>query len=439
MAKKSAPRLIKLPVNIIELPEYNPREISKKDFAKLRKDIKNDPNFLLQRPPLINYLTEEKRYICYAGNQRTRAAIEEGYTELDVWVEDDVPRDMQDERMLKDNLHRGEWDLTKLIDFDPAFLLDAGFTTDQLNGMFNDILTIVDDEFDEEKAVAEVVDRGVITQTGDIYQLGPHRLMCGDSTNPSNVAQLFGETKAAVVYSDPPYNIKYDYTRGHSPEAKRYTNTKLNDSKSYEDYTAFLDSVIKNARAYSLPDAHFFFWCDETYIGMLQQLYRENGIVNRRVCFWVKNNFTPVPQTAFNKIMEPCVYGTTGKPALNKELKNLCEVMNQDVGGSNIYDDLMSYLQMWLIKKENPNNYVHPTQKPLGLHEKPLKRCCNPGDVVADFFGGSGGTLISCEQLKRTAILMEKDPVFCDVIVKRWENLTGLKAERIQNQTVANG
>jgi DNA modification methylase len=129
------------------------------------------------------------------------------------------------------------------------------------------------------------------------------------------------------------------------------------------------------------------------------------------------------------------VYGTTGKPFLNKELKNLTEVLNQDVGGSNIYDDLMSYVQMWLVRKENPNNYVHPTQKPVSLHEKPLKRCSSPGDIIADFFGGSGSTLIACEQLKRTAIMMEKDPVFCDVIVARWEKLTGCIAGR-EEQTI---
>ena len=438
MAKKSAPRFIKLPVDVIEFPDYNPREISKKDFNKLRKDIRNDPNFLIQRPPLINHITEENRYVCYAGTQRSKAAIEENYKEIDVWVEDNVPRKLQDERMLKDNLHRGEWDLDKLSSFDASFLLDVGFSSDSLNGMFDDILTINEDEFNEDKAIEEIQYRGVITKAGDIYQLGSHRLMCGDSTSSEDVKQLFGEIRAKVVYSDPPYNIGYDYTKGHSTEKKRYTDTKLNDSKSFVDYKNFLTSVIANANLFTEPDAHFFFWCDETYIGLLQELYRAAGITNRRVCLWIKNNFTPVPQMAFNKVIEPCVYGTTGKPFLNKELKNFTEVINQDVGGSNIYDDLMSYVQMWLVRKENPNNYVHPTQKPLGLHEKPLKRCSAPGDVVADFFGGSGSTLISCEQLKRTAFLMEKDPIFCDVIIMRWEQLTGAKAELIKKQEYAN-
>lgn len=127
MAKLSEPKFLKLSIEQIEFPEWNPREISSKEFKKLQADIKKDPDFLQQRPPLINFLTKEKRYICYAGNQRGKAAAANGEKEIWVWVQNDVPKEVQDERMLKDNLHRGEWDFEKLKNFGNDFLLDLGF------------------------------------------------------------------------------------------------------------------------------------------------------------------------------------------------------------------------------------------------------------------------------------------------------------------------
>src|SRR4051794_165600 len=126
----SEPRLIELDINKIELLEKNPRKISKKEFRALCDDIKNDPNFLKQRPPLINEVRINPMNAvlkCYAGTQRVKAARELGYTMITCWVEENVPQKLQDARMLKDNLHRGEWDMDLLKDFDPSFLHDAGF------------------------------------------------------------------------------------------------------------------------------------------------------------------------------------------------------------------------------------------------------------------------------------------------------------------------
>lgn len=128
MAKQALePRFVTVPLSEIDLLEDNPREISDSDFEKLCQDIKRDPNFLKQRPPLLNYKTKTKRYVCYAGTQRTKAAIKLGYATIEAWVEDNVPKKIQDERMLKDNLHRGKWDWDKLKLFDTDFLSDAGF------------------------------------------------------------------------------------------------------------------------------------------------------------------------------------------------------------------------------------------------------------------------------------------------------------------------
>lgn len=122
-----------VPLSDIELMENNPRSISDADLSKLCQDIKRDPNFLLQRPPLLNHITKSNRFVCYAGHQRVLAARKNGRTEIHAWIECDVPKAVQDERMLKDNLHRGAWDYDKLTSFDKDFLIDSGFSMKDLS------------------------------------------------------------------------------------------------------------------------------------------------------------------------------------------------------------------------------------------------------------------------------------------------------------------
>jgi len=133
MAQKVTPQFLLLPIDEIELLEDNPREINEKEFKDLCNDIRKDPNFLMQRPPLVNLITKENRKIAYAGNQRLKAAKHNGLNEIWVWVENDVPKTIQQERMLKDNLHRGEWNFNKLLEFDHSWLSDIGFKNADLS------------------------------------------------------------------------------------------------------------------------------------------------------------------------------------------------------------------------------------------------------------------------------------------------------------------
>ena len=173
-------------------------------------------------------------------------------------------------------------------------------------------------------------------------------------------------------------------------------------------------------------------YCDQTYIGLLQALMTEHSLKNRRVCLWIKNGFNVVPQVAFNKAYEPCVYATRGTPYLADSSRNLTEILNKDVAsGNRSIDDIVDLFDIWLAKREAGQDYQHPTQKPVTLHEKPLKRCTKVGDVVLDVFGGSGSTLIASEQMKRVALLSEIEPVFCQVIIDRWEAMTGETAVKL--------
>ena len=429
MENKTVPQFLLLPIDQIELLEYNPRSISLIEMEKLCADIESDKNFLMQRPPLINHITESNRYIAYAGNQRLKAAKKLGITDIYVWVEQNVPEEVQNERMLKDNLHRGEWDIDLLKKYDTSFLLNIGFKKNELTGLFTGLLTIKEDDFNVDEEVKKI--ETPISQEGDLYLLGEHRLLCGNSERAEDVDRVMAGDISGMLYCDPPYNIGLSYDKGikGNSNKKSYTDKKFNDNKKPEDYIEWLNLIITNGLSVSNGNAHVFFWCDPKFIGQIQDAYKLSKVKCKSVCFWIKNQFNPVIQMAFNRVIEPCVYGTIGKPFLNKESQNLSEILNKEIG-KDIHGDITHITDMWLARRDKVNDYVHPTQKPITLHEKPLKRCTEIGSVVVDLFGGSGSTLIACEQMKRKARLIEQDPVFVDVIVKRWEKFTGQKAIR---------
>ncbi|MCB0510738.1 MAG: site-specific DNA-methyltransferase, partial [Bacteroidetes bacterium] len=330
---------------------------------------------------------------------------------------------------LRLNRNTGDWDYDLLKEFDPTLLLEVGFDDSDLSNTWDDVLSIDEDGFDIEEELILIKDPNV--REGQVFQLGRHRLICGDSTKAETLTKLLHDTKIDVFYSDPPYNISLDYNKGIGTRGK-YGGTKVNDSKDRIGYKEFLTSCISNAKDYLKEDAHVFTWCDENYIGLLQEIYSELSIQHKRVCLWLKNNQNVTPQIAFNKAYEPCVYGTIGKPFLSQRVTNLNEVLNKEVGtGNRLLDDVEDYLNIWLAKRLPSNQYEHPTEKPVTLHEKPLRRCTKPGDKVLDLFGGSGSTLIACEQLNRTAYLVELDPIFCDLIIRRYERLTHDKAKLI--------
>jgi site-specific DNA-methyltransferase (adenine-specific) len=204
------------------------------------------------------------------------------------------------------------------------------------------------------------------------------------------------------------------------------------DSKKAKDYTKFMNDSITVALQFAKPNAHFFYWCDSTNIGLIQELYTDNKIVSRRVCMWIKNNQNPTPKIAFNKVYEPCVYGTIGTPHLNKGFQNANEVLNQEVSsGNQLHDEILEMIDLWIVKRDSTKEYLHPTQKPVSLNEKPFKRCSAPGQIIFSGFGGSGSDLIACEQLHRKWRGVEQDLIFATIIIDRWEKFTGKKAKLI--------
>lgn len=412
-------------INILKEAEYNPRVMDSAAENHLKKSLLTH-GFV--HPATVNSAPKRKNIII-AGNQRVRVARKLGYTKVPV-IYLNIPNLNTEKALnLRSNAITGWWDDEKLKDFDFKLLLDAGFSDLELGRVWDNALETEDDGFDLEKAVAEV--KVPVTRPGDIFQLGDHKLICGDATDPAVVAKIAKPKSVHMVYCDPPYNIGLSYANGLTTNDK-YQGRQTNDHLSDGRYGVFLGQSMENALAVSKDDAHVFYWCDETYIGMVQALFAHYDLKNRRVCLWLKNNFNMTPQVAFNKAVEPCVYATRGKPYLAPTLTNLNEVMNKEVtNGNRLSDDVLDLLNIWLVKRVAGQDYEHPTEKPPTLHEKALRRCTRPGDTVLDLFGGSGSTLIACEQMKRKCLVVEIEPVFCDVIIKRFESLTQIHAKQL--------
>lgn len=417
-------KIVYVPVGALRPAEYNPRKISDDALAQLKESISR---FQMIDPVIVNS-APKRNSIVIGGHMRLRAAKELGHKTVPVVYVNIPSLEKEKELNLRLNRNTGEWDFSKLKAFDLKLLLDIGFDNSDLTNIWDENLETEDDGFDVEKELAKITKPK--TKLGDLYQLGAHRLICGDSTDPAVLKKLVGKDAVSMIYSDPVYNIGVDYNKGIGGK-KSYGGT-VNDKRTDTEYKTFLRTTLENALAVSRPDTHVYYWCDESYIGLIQELYRELGIENKRVCMWIKNGHNPTPGVAFNKCYESCVYGVRGKPYLTKGIDNLNEVFNKELTtGNRLIDDILDLLNIWLVKRMAGQDYQHATAKPPTLHEKAIRRCTRPGDLILDSFGGSGSTLIAAEQLKRRSALVELEPIFCDLIVKRYEALTHTKAKKL--------
>jgi DNA modification methylase len=412
-------------VNIDKLKPaiYNPRKLSEEQERYLTQSIKQ---FGLVDPIIANKHKDREQNII-GGHQRYFIAQKLGYKEIPV-----VYLDLNEEQEKRLNLHlnhsTGSWDIEKLRELDIDLLVDIGFNDSELRDIWDDVLEIEDDDFNEEKELEKIKITDI--KIGDKFRLGNHVLLCADSTIPENIKKLMGQEKTSLIYCDPVYNINLNYDKGIG--GKAHYGGKTNDRKTDIEYKEFLRKSIINALSVGTNDLHIFYYCDQKYIGLLQELYASLRIKNQRVCLWVKNGFNVTPQIAFNKSFEPCVYGIVGKPYLSP-IKNLNEILNKEIGtGNKTADDIMDIFDIWLAKRLPGQDYEHSTSKPPTLHEKPLRRCSKINDIVLDLFSGSGSTMIACEQLKRRAYMVEIEPIFCQLIINRFEKLTGIKAELIK-------
>lgn len=402
----------------------NPRKISRDDFKKLKSKI--------VARGFHDVIVIDTDDTILSGNQRKNALIQLGITEVSVLVPSrHLTEDERNKIALESNHHDGSWDLSALKNFSLDTLTDIGFSDIDLASIWKDEVEPQDDGFDVKKELAYI--KKPRTKLGDLIIMGRHRLVCGDSNDPTVLQKLFGEDKATVIYSDPIYNLSINYNSGIG--GKQSYGGNVNDTRSYSEYKEFIKINIKNALTFTKKDAHIFYWCDQSYIGLFQDLYRELGLENKRVCLWLKNSQNPVPTVAFNKCYEPCVYGLRGKPYITKSINNLNEVMNKEITtGNSLLEETLDHLDVWLVKRLSGKEYEHATSKPPSLHYKAIRRCTKINDIILDSFSGSASTMIAAEQLKRRVYAVELEPIFCDLAIRRFEKLTGIKAKIIRNE-----
>lgn len=325
--KSSALTIVQEQIGSLRPATYNPRKWNEAQLVTLMESLSR---FGFVDPVIVNGAPSRKNVVI-GGHMRLEAAKRLGMKTVPV-VFVHIPNiEREKELNLRLNRSTGEWDWEALKEFGSDLLLDAGFTPDELAAAWDGLLETEDDHFDVEKELEKI--KKPKTKPGDLWEIGPHRLVCGDATDPAAIRMLMGKHKASMLYIDPPFNIGLSYDKGIGG-VMRYGG-KTNDAKSEEEYRAFLKAILSNALAAAHDDAHCFLWCDENWVWIVQELYRELGITHRRLCAWVKGNFSLTPQIAFNKCMEIAVYGTVGKPYLHPTSVNLSEILDKELGRMN--------------------------------------------------------------------------------------------------------
>ncbi len=333
-----------------------------------------------------------------AGHGRLLAARKLGYTEVPVIELENMTESQKKAYVIADNqlaMNAG-WD-TSMLTLELGDLKEAGFSLDILGFDPKELDTLLEPEqvdgLTDEDAVPDIPEEPV-TKLGDIYQLGNHRLMCGDSTSIDAVDKLMDGQKADMVFTDPPYGV--DYKGIH------------NDSRSgLED---LLRGVFANYIATSKSGASIYCFHSDRCADVFHKVFREFFHFSSMI-IWAKNSLT-LSQTDYQSQHEPCLYGW------------------MDNGSHSWYSD-RKQTSVWKFDKERVIG--HTTPKPVGLVEKAITNSSKSGDLIIDLFGGSGSTLIASEKIGRNARIMELDPKYCDVIVKRWQDFTGKKAVLLTN------
>ena len=428
--------------------DYNPRKALTPDDSEYQKIKRSIEEFGYVDPIIIN---EDGTII--GGHQRCTVLKDLGYEEVDVVV---VSLDKQREKALNIALNKitGEWDELKLKDL----LLDldlgdydislTGFEQEDLAELVDNLAVepeAIDDDFDGEAVLEDIVEPK--TKLGDVWKLGRHRLMCGDSTSQEDVATLMRGEMADLIITDPPYNVNYgdkaDMLDTYLQKGHRNNSRIKNDNMDNESFYSFMLQVYQSAYEFMREGAAIYVFHAESTGHIFRQAFLDAGLKLAQCLIWEKNAFV-LGRQDYQWRHEPCLYGWKEGAAhyfINDRTQDTV-ILEDDVDFESMKKaDLIAYIedmhrkykdQTSVIYENKPTrNDIHPTMKPVTLIGRLMSNSSKSGWNVLDLFGGSGSTLMSAEQLGRTAFLMELDEKFCDVIVKRWEEYTGQSAIRI--------
>lgn len=393
----------KMKLSELRPADYNPRVELKpgmEEYEKLKQSILE---FGFVDPPIFNKRTGN----LVGGHQRVSVAKDLGIGEIEVSIVD-LPIEKEKALNIALNKISGQWDEDKLAlllnELDENELNISGFTDKEIQ----EVIDQYDMRLDLE---TEAIDDGFEFElpekpkaaSGDIYQLGRHRLMCGDSTNKAHIELLMDGEKADLLITDPPYNVNY--------EGKTEAALKIkNDNKTASEFYDFLRSAFSSAYDNLKEGASFYVWyASSEVINFVNSLVDSQFMVKQEL-IWLKNSFV-LGRQDYHWQHEPCLYGW------------------KNDGSHHWYGDRK---QTTILDFDKPiANKEHPTMKPIPLFDYQIKNSSKKGDKILDIFGGSGTTMIACEQNDRQAYLMELDPKYVDVIINRWEEFTGKEAIKL--------
>lgn len=384
--------------------DYNPRielTAGMDEYEKLKQSILE---FGFVDPPIFNKRTGN----LVGGHQRVAVAKDlELYEEIEVSVVD-LPLDKEKALNVALNKISGHWADDKLAlllkELDAENLDLSGFAEEEIQDVIEqyDMKLDMETEAMDDEFEIELPEKPKAT-LGDIYQLGNHRLMCGDSTNKEHLELLMNGYKADLLITDPPYNVNYE---GKTEDSLKIQNDNKTSSEFYEFLKSAFDAVASNLS----KGTSFYVWYASSEVVNFVTALVDSGFLVKQELIWCKNTFV-LGRQDYHWQHEPCLYGwkSDGSHKWRGDRK-----------------------QTTVLEFDKPlANKDHPTMKPVPLFDYQIKNSSRKGDKVLDIFGGSGTTMIACEQNGRQAYLMELDPRYVDVIVNRWEEFTGKKAIKI--------
>lgn len=272
---------------------------------------------------------------------------------------------------------------------------------------------------------------------GDVWSLGAHRLACGDATALADVERLMNGAQADLVCTDPPYNMGYE---GVGQTKDRASKRILNDKMPADQFEVFLHSIYSNYKDSMKDGASIYVFYKELGSGVFMRKMVDAGLTFKQELIWAKNQIV-IGGNKYQNMYEPCLLGCKGKSIKKwnggrkeRSVVEALDYLTEDELRETVKQLLEEAEPDVIREKKNLVNDLHPTMKPIRLLGKLIRNSSDPGDVVLDFFGGSGSTMIACEQLGRSCYMMELDPKFCDVIVDRWEKYTGKKSKIISEK-----
>ena len=400
--------------------EKNPRVITEEQQKHLTES--------LQKFNLVEISAITKDNIILAGHMRVKTLALLGRLDdvIDVRVPDrNMSKEEIEEYNVRSNKNTADWDNGMLAGFDEELLKNIGFSNDELSRIYD--ADVQEDGFDVDAEYAKITEAE--TKLGDMYEIGNHRLLCGDSTKHDHVARLMGGSKADMVFTDPPYNVNYNYAKyeaiGRNRKSKFKNQGKIfNDNKSSESFQQFIYDTFTNIYMYSKPSMAIY-CCHATKTqSEFFNAFHDAGFHFSQTIIWLKERMILAMGQDYHRIYEPIMFGWKEgeKHYSNKLMTKEREVWDLD------RISFEERLDVWYINRDKSSEYEHPTQKPVKLPERAIKKNCPIDGMLFEPFGGSGSTMMACEQLRRKCYSIELDPKYCDVIVKRWERFTGKKA-----------